>query len=523
MTRSPSPPRRAALYLRSSKDRADVSIEAQRRQLTEDAQKRGWTVATEFVDAVESGKDDDRPGFRALIAAIRNVRRGWDAVMALDTSRVARRRHIALIFETECERHGVAVSYRNVPETEPITEMLLKSVLQAMDEWHSLTSKQKGLAGMATNVRAGFRAGGRAPVGYRLAKRTTGAIREGELVAKSVLELDPETAPAVQAFFAARADGHGRVAAAERAGIGHLAKSSLVGLEWNALTYAGHTVWNVTSERASGGGYIGGVKRRPRQDWVIQRDTHPALVDEETAERLLAALERGSAAKGKGQRKRVSDALLGGLLFAPDGSKWWSEADRYRWVKDGEQRSVPRGAVDRTIVDRVLADLRTSDFVAEAIAATRALSEPAGDASRINALRREVADLARRAERAMELAAAEDMPDLGMRTAKTLEARRAVLAEELAQLEQSRQEADALDEISERQVHAFVASVAEALEYSSPSAARDLINAVVERVELDPETTEATLHYRVASSAISGASPGSSVASPRGFEPRSPP
>ena len=59
-------------------------------------------------------------------------------------------RHNALIFEeVECRKHGVKVVYKSLPDSDPITEMLLKSILQAMDEWHSLTSKAKGLAGMA--------------------------------------------------------------------------------------------------------------------------------------------------------------------------------------------------------------------------------------------------------------------------------------------------------------------------------------------------------------------------------------
>lgn len=36
-------------------------------------------------------------------------------------------------------------------------------------------------------------------------------------------------------------------------------------MEWNALTYAGHTVWNVRNEVGSDG-YKGGVKRRPRTE-----------------------------------------------------------------------------------------------------------------------------------------------------------------------------------------------------------------------------------------------------------------
>lgn len=138
----------AALYLRSSKDRHDLSLSAQRQALHDAARDRGLVVAAEFADAVESGKDEDRPGFQQLLASLRDKSRGWSVLLALDTSRLARRRHLALIFEHEAERAGVQVVYRNVPDTDPITAMLLRSILQAMDEWHSLVSRAKGLAGL---------------------------------------------------------------------------------------------------------------------------------------------------------------------------------------------------------------------------------------------------------------------------------------------------------------------------------------------------------------------------------------
>lgn len=89
----------AALYLRSSKDRSDVSIDAQRRQLAELAQARNQIIIKEFSDAVESGKDDDRPGFQAMLREMRNPKRGWNTILVLDTSRIARRRHIAIIIQ----------------------------------------------------------------------------------------------------------------------------------------------------------------------------------------------------------------------------------------------------------------------------------------------------------------------------------------------------------------------------------------------------------------------------------------
>src|ERR1039457_6279466 len=135
---------RAVLYLRSSKDRSDVSIDAQRRALTELAKTRDFVVVGEYADAVESGKDDDRPGFQKLIRDVRVQDRNWDHILVLDTARIARRRVLAIIFEEqECKRHGIRIIYKSLPDADPITEMLLKSILQAMDEWHSLTSRVK--------------------------------------------------------------------------------------------------------------------------------------------------------------------------------------------------------------------------------------------------------------------------------------------------------------------------------------------------------------------------------------------
>ncbi len=57
-------------------------------------------------------------------------------------------------------------------------------------------------------------------------------------------------------------------------------------MEHNALVYTGHTVWNMGNERIEGR-YKGSVKYRPREEWIIQRHTHPALISDEQAEALL--------------------------------------------------------------------------------------------------------------------------------------------------------------------------------------------------------------------------------------------
>jgi hypothetical protein len=172
-------------------------------------------------------------------------------------------------------RFGVRLVYRGLPESYSATDMVQRSVLQAFDEYHSLVSRAKGLAGMAENVRQGWRAGGKAPRGYRLQYHATGAVREGAAVLKSRLSVDEEQAGTVRAYLALRAQGVPRGVA-----IGQLQlpwpASSTHSMDWQALTYAGHTVWNMHAEReggaAAGGETSGG---RAATGWCSATRTPP--------------------------------------------------------------------------------------------------------------------------------------------------------------------------------------------------------------------------------------------------------
>src|SRR5690349_323614 len=113
------------------------------------------------------------------------------------------------MFKRDAERAGVRVVYKSIPDDDPIASTLLKKLMRGIDQWHSLTSKTKGLAGMAENVRQGWRAGGRAPRGYKLVSVGTGAIREGAEVEKTKLEPN-EDAAVVGEYLRLRAEGVGR-------------------------------------------------------------------------------------------------------------------------------------------------------------------------------------------------------------------------------------------------------------------------------------------------------------------------
>ena len=506
-------PRRAALYLRSSKDRSDVSIDAQRRELQNLARDRGLLVVAEYADVVESAKSEHRPAFQALIRDLRRRDRGWEVLLVVDTSRLSRRRYVAQVFKHEAAKHGVEIVYSKLPETDPISQVILEAVFEAMDEVHSLMSREKGLAGMAENVRQGWRAGGRAPRGYRLKRVETGAVREGRAVTKSVLEPSDE-APLVARYLKARAAGTPRAVARRELGIPWPA-TSLIAMEWNALTYAGHTVWNRHNELEPGGGYRGGRKMRPRSEWHVTRDTHEALITDEEAEAILAQLEGSAIGEAVSRAKRgLSDYLLTGILQAPDGRPWEGVQRRWyrtRYVRGHRSRQVSMDAVDAAVVGQLVRDLTSPAFIRALVREARRLAGASDDPGR--ELRRQMVALNGQISRAMELALQMEDPAPALRKVEELEARRKQLSDEIERLEAEQATRRAMRSVGEAEIRSLVEGLAEELQEAERPRLKGLIAALIERVTLDPEKLTCRIHYRIPAGVYG------TMASPTGFEP----
>jgi site-specific DNA recombinase len=477
---------RAVLYLRSSKDRHDVAIEVQRRELTALALTRGYDVAGEFVDVVESGKDEDRSGLQGMLAELYSRGRTWSIVLTLDTSRIARRAAAAYWFEDrECRPRGVTVIYKNLPEMEDAERAIVKAVFHGVDEWHSLVSKRKGLAGMRENVRAGHRAGGRAPRGYRLVHLATGAVRDGIAVMKSKLEPNDD-AQKLQAFLRDRAAGIPRFRAMRARAIAW-PSSTLIEVERNALTYAGHTVWNVMNEK----GRIG-PKRRPRSEWEIKKDTHAALITDEEAERILEQLQAKTRARS---RPVKHDYLLAGLLRTPAGHAW--HGDEREFYRHGRGRRMLARRVDQTVVDAIAEDLAGGRLAAALLEQMKARLLAQTDPKRIMAVRRRVDELDRKIHRLADLAAGDVAAPL-LRSIGEMEKERTAAAGELELLEREAGAQRSLKRISEDQVRQGLRALAVDLGAGKDvQRLRDSLLQLLDRVELDPvDQAEVVIRYR---------------------------
>lgn len=334
--------RKAALYLRSSKDRHDVSIDSQRRELETFAGKAGDVVVVEFCDRVESAKTDDRPAFQALIDEVRSGDSRFEVLYCFDTSRFSRRQYHAQIYKQLLKRKSIDLVFFKLPKTDTILDPIIESLMEAFDEFHSQKSKLDGLRGMRENVEQGWRAGGRAIHGYRLQKEIVGT-KEGCPVTKSRLVPDPATFADIQLYMKGRARSESRRALADRLK-SHVPYSTLVYLEDSALTYAGHTVWNRHREWVDGA-YVGpgSGRYRDRSEWVIKRNTHEPMITDEEAETILRIR---NVQKRRASRHRRNDYLLSCLVRCRCGANVHGDSGFYRCAKRCGVRSVKKEVLE---------------------------------------------------------------------------------------------------------------------------------------------------------------------------------
>lgn len=199
---------RVAFYLRSSKDRHDVSVESQQRELGDYAKSKGYVLTALFEDKVESAKSDDRPAFQDMVAeASRPKGRRFDIVLSHDTSRFARNSFDAQYYKYLLrKKQGVRVEFTKLSTSDSAIDKMVERMMESIDQYHSDKLKADGLRGMQQNIINGFRAGGRAPIGYELAPFIVG-MREGVPITKTRLTRDPKSSQSCRITLSAERAG----------------------------------------------------------------------------------------------------------------------------------------------------------------------------------------------------------------------------------------------------------------------------------------------------------------------------
>lgn len=185
---------RAVIYARYSAGpkQTDQSIEGQVRVCSDYCARNGLTVQEVYADRHISGKTDDRPEFRRLIAD--GKKKKFDAVVVYKTDRFARNKYDSAIYKRQLKQAGVKIYYAAEAIPEGPEGIILESLMEGLAEYYSAELSQKIKRGLYESATKAHAFGKCAPFGLRVKEDQT-------------FEPDPETAPAVKKVFEMYTDG----------------------------------------------------------------------------------------------------------------------------------------------------------------------------------------------------------------------------------------------------------------------------------------------------------------------------
>lgn len=288
---------KTAIYLRLSREDVDregesASIENQRKLLLDYAKENGFTVYKEYVDDGFSGTTLDRPQLQQLLKDVENEH--INLVIVKDFSRLGREYiGVGNLLENYFPLHNVRfISVNDYHDSQDESNSDLLPFKHIINEMYAKDTSKKIRATFKTKYKNGEYIGNFAPFGY-----------QKDIMNKNHLVIDEESAPIVQRIFKMAADGINPAEIARQLNSEkvmcpsvyrcfkhqHLNIDSMSKLKcWASGTiqkllknvvYLGHMAQGKT-ERLSYKLKV--IKPKNQNDWVVVKDTHEPLIDEQT-------------------------------------------------------------------------------------------------------------------------------------------------------------------------------------------------------------------------------------------------
>jgi DNA invertase Pin-like site-specific DNA recombinase len=358
-------------YLRCSTDiQSDTSIPDQQREIEAWAAKQGIQVIEWFKDEGKSGiTHQQRPDFMRLIRRVEH-RPDFQYILIYDRSRWGRPQDSAMneYWEMHCKLRGVTLVSLDDPDlTLQPSDLSTRVKKMLKDEEASEYSKKLSratLRGCISNAARGFSSGGFPPYGYKrvAVHKITGQrrelkryfdVREGKWKGERniqkeesvVWDLGDETAvAAVKRIFELKAKGIGyhRIAKMlndeqvpppdqnpRRLGPPAWGASTIRSIITNR-TYLGERIYNRIPNSPFKKTERGTRPVNNREEWVVVKNAHPAIVSYELFEAANKSLT--PTQKPRNQYLAESPYLLTGLIVCSHcrypftGAKWKSGA-----------------------------------------------------------------------------------------------------------------------------------------------------------------------------------------------------
>lgn len=305
---------RVALYPRvSTMEQATegYSIGEQVERMTKFCEAKGWEIYKTYTDAGYSGANLDRPGLQEMI---KDSEKGkFDMVLVYKLDRLSRsQKDVLYLVEDVFDEHGVFFS--SMTENFDTSTPFGKAILGILAVFAQLEREQiKERMSMGKNARAklGKWNGGRMiPIGYEYDKIKDKFI-VNDYEAMQYLEL-------VDLFLKGKSFRELETIFTER---GYAHKHG---------TWIPKTMRSVLRSKM----YLGYLKHSGQ--WY--KSEHPALIDEETYERIIKLLDqRSEEYKQNGGKSGVITTYLGGLLYCKKCGAKYGKDNNGRRDKNGNK------------------------------------------------------------------------------------------------------------------------------------------------------------------------------------------
>ncbi len=162
--------RRVALYARVSTEmqaEEGFSIDAQLSEMRQEAQRRGWQVVAEYVDAGVSGRTLKRPQFKAMMAAAEA--HAFDIIMVHDLSRISRSLFDTIDFLARLDRLNIDFISVREPDFDLTTPhgRLVIHILALLNQYYLDQLRMHTTKSKRYRARIGLYNASTPPLGYR--------------------------------------------------------------------------------------------------------------------------------------------------------------------------------------------------------------------------------------------------------------------------------------------------------------------------------------------------------------------
>ena len=321
------------MYLRLSKDDErsgeSLSIENQRKVLTNYINEQGWTLYDEYVDDGYSGTSFERPGVQRLLEDAKNGK--INLIICKDMSRFGRNyiavgQYVDYIFPMYNIRF-IALTDNIDTSNNNSASMEMLPIVNVFNEWYAANTSKKLRAVIETNAKAGKYKTPFAAYGYD----------KGDDENRTPV-IDPETAPIVRRIFEMRASGANlRKIAMALNGDGILSPADYHYTKAGKATpLYSHHLWSTQAVKRilHNPIYIGTLARmkmttvsyknhkvikRDESDWIVHENNHEAIISKELWDKVRELED--SVSTGKSTKTGEVKPLSGMCYCSTCGTK----------------------------------------------------------------------------------------------------------------------------------------------------------------------------------------------------------